>query len=210
MGGLVLSGPCSFLSTHVGEAWAQDAWKTGAYPMPRFEDQIHRSRIFPVPDATVQRAIKILEYREVHPLDAVRTAELLPGVKTDPEAMLRAEIEEAEGKASESGDMIRTFPQHKKRFAEEAKEWHTRAEKAAKLSGKLKAFLIRGLVLFEGTGAFQVYAKDEVLWVVHSSLGKGPVRMTRRPVVVFLDRRPEEIYVSAGAGGPSVKPPSGK
>jgi hypothetical protein len=207
-GGGAFTGTSPFVGIAAGQGWGGEPWYTGADPPPRFEDEIHRSRIFPVPDATVRRAIQLLEYRAMLPLDMAQAAALLPGENLDPEAMVRAEIEEAEAKAQEREGMIRAFPHHEKRFIEEAKEWRARADKARELSGKLRPFLVRGLVLFEGTGGFQVYAREKVLWVMHGSLGSGPVPLRRRPVVAFLAEAPEEVHVSASAGGPPLYPPT--
>jgi len=122
--------------------------------------------------------------------------------------MLRAQMEEAEKKAKEREHLARVFPDDVKRFTEEAQTWRGRAQRARSLSGRLKPYLVRGLVLFEGTGGFQVYARDKVLWVLHSPLGRGPIPVKRRPVVVFLDGAPDEVHVSVSAGGPPLYPPT--
>ena len=195
--------PCLFGKAAAAEGWPwppSDLWYTGCEPVPTAEDQIYRSRIFPVPDATLQQAVHRLEHVPVVLLDMAQAAGLFPDQTLDPEGMLRTEAEEAEKKAKEREHLAGVFRDDAPRFTGEAQAWRARAEGARGLAGKLQPYLVRGLVLREGTGGFSVYSRGDLLWVAHSSLGRGPVPIRRRPVVVFLGRRPERVLVCVGSG----------
>lgn len=57
-------------------------------------------------------------------------------------------------------------------------------------------FLLRGLVLNERSGSYQVFERDGDILVHHVSMGRKPLPMRRRPLVAFLTREPKEVYVS--------------
>ena len=59
-------------------------------------------------------------------------------------------------------------------------------------------FLVRSVVLNEDTGRHSVYYYDGALWVTHNCLGKTPVLMKRRCLVVQLSKRPRQVYVICG------------
>jgi hypothetical protein len=75
------------------------------------------------------------------------------------------------------------------------KEHRQTAAQARSLKGKTKPYLVRGLVLNEGTGNFSALLKDSTLWIEHGCLGRHPVPMKRQPVVVFLEEEPKTVYV---------------
>ena len=56
-------------------------------------------------------------------------------------------------------------------------------------------FLVRAIVLNEGTGAFDVYQHKQSLLVDHGSLGHEAVPMKRQALVVLLKVRPKQLYV---------------
>jgi len=56
--------------------------------------------------------------------------------------------------------------------------------------------LLRGLVLDAGAGAFSVRASGNRLSVRHRSRGRDPLPMAKRPIVVFMDDLPTEVWVS--------------
>lgn len=66
--------------------------------------------------------------------------------------------------------------------------------KAESRSGKLKPYLVRAVVLWEGTGAFSAYWKDSSLWINHGCLGRRAAPMKRRPLVIFLEKKPTDVY----------------
>ncbi len=56
-------------------------------------------------------------------------------------------------------------------------------------------FLVRAVVLNEGTGAFDLYQLKQSLLVDHGSLGHEAVPMQRRALVVLLKVRPKQVFV---------------
>jgi hypothetical protein len=79
------------------------------------------------------------------------------------------------------------------------------AEQAAEYVGEplpdvpgARPYLVRSLVKFL-PGTYTVDVADGHLGVWHNSLGRGYVEMGRRAIVLQLDRKPEEVYVSAAA-----------
>ena len=61
---------------------------------------------------------------------------------------------------------------------------------------KDQAYLLRGLVLNERSPFFEVYVRGGVVLVTSTTLGKGPLPMRRKPIIVFLESEPQELYVS--------------
>ena len=59
-----------------------------------------------------------------------------------------------------------------------------------------KFFLVRAVYLNEYTGSFNVYRNNNELWVYHGSLGKYPVPMKRRALIVMLKQKPEVVYIT--------------
>jgi hypothetical protein len=63
-------------------------------------------------------------------------------------------------------------------------------------SSKERLILLRGVVLNEATGAFEVYEQDGNVLVLHISMGKKAVPMRRKAVVAVLQNKPKEVFVS--------------
>ena len=61
----------------------------------------------------------------------------------------------------------------------------------------LSLYLVRGVYLNRGTGAFSVTSNGVDLFVFHGSLGRSAVPMQRQPLIVALPSEPSKIYVSA-------------
>lgn len=84
------------------------------------------------------------------------------------------------------------------------KAWHelTAAEAktfggiAQRMSSERRLILLRGVVLNEATGAFEVYEQNEHVLVLHISLGKKPLPMRRKAIVALLQNKPKEVFVS--------------
>jgi hypothetical protein len=57
-------------------------------------------------------------------------------------------------------------------------------------------YLVRGVFLNEGTGEFVIYSNGKQLWVYHGSLGRSPVAMKRKALIVALDQMPDEVFVT--------------
>jgi hypothetical protein len=77
------------------------------------------------------------------------------------------------------------------------------AEEAARLTGKQlpvggEYVLLRGVVLNEANGSFDVGLKGTAVHVFHGSLGRHPIPMRRKAVVAVLPAVPEMVYVSCG------------
>jgi len=89
--------------------------------------------------------------------------------------------------------------EHAADYRNAAEIGHQVAQHALSLLGKLKPYLVRGVVLNEGSGArFVAYLDGTELWIEH------PLRQTdlshrlpmkRRPIVVFLERAPTQVRV---------------
>ena len=75
------------------------------------------------------------------------------------------------------------------------------ADEAARLVGRpLPAggeyVLLRAVVLFEGTGGFDVGVSGRSVHVHHGCLGRRPAPMTRKALVAVLPAIPETVFVS--------------
>jgi hypothetical protein len=61
-----------------------------------------------------------------------------------------------------------------------------------------RPFLVRGLLLNEGTGSFQVrVSPDARVHVHHGSLGRNSPPFTRQPLVICLSAQPLEVRVTS-------------
>ena len=57
-------------------------------------------------------------------------------------------------------------------------------------------YLVRGLLLNRATGGFTVYVLEDQVTIYHRSLGRSAVPMIRQPLVVQLQKPPQEVYVA--------------
>lgn len=64
---------------------------------------------------------------------------------------------------------------------------------------KLKPFLSRALFVNEYTGSYRVTASENEMWVAHNSLSHKNSKLSKSALVVFLNDRPEKIYVTANS-----------
>lgn len=74
-------------------------------------------------------------------------------------------------------------------------------EEATRLVGRRlpaagECFLLRSIVLFEGTGRFDIGVNGTTVHVHHGSLGRRPAPMTRKALVAVLPAMPETVFVS--------------
>ena len=60
-----------------------------------------------------------------------------------------------------------------------------------------KFYLVRSVLLNERTGGYYVSILSGYLWVHHASLGREPVTMKRRALVLQLEDTPKQVYVSS-------------
>lgn len=86
----------------------------------------------------------------------------------------------------------------KKSMLDEARRYQDYAAKIKGWSGRVKPYLVRGLVLNEETGNFTVYQIDNNVWVYHASLGEKMPPTKKRPLVLFLNSKPQNVYVGVG------------
>lgn len=189
-----------------GPAAAQDSWHTGcdnsAFQWHSLDDEalhtIHRQRVIPLPDSSLQMGISLLKTQSVVQLSDSQVKQLLP-MRVDIDARLDEAAKEAIQKAEkrEAEAAAPFFKDHAEMFRKEAEAARQIAGHAERLHGRVAPYLIRGIVLNEGTGAFSLYLVDGNLCVYHGSLGHESVPMKRRPIVAYLDRRPKQIYVAA-------------
>lgn len=75
------------------------------------------------------------------------------------------------------------------------------ADEAARLAGRRlpdggEYVLLRAVVLFEGTGAFDVGVSGRSVHVHHGCLGHGPAPMGRKALIAVLPAVPEAVFVS--------------
>jgi hypothetical protein len=103
---------------------------------------------------------------------------------------------------------IETVPeaaQERAQTALKANSWHRLSQLEAEQLGIRMAFpkasnralyLLRGVVLNELTGSFEVFENNRRVLVHHGSLGRRPVPMRRKAIVALLRSEPEEVYIS--------------
>lgn len=57
-------------------------------------------------------------------------------------------------------------------------------------------YLVRALMANPATGEFRVSYQDSLVFVQHGSLGRSSSPMVKRPLVVWLESAPKEVYTS--------------
>ena len=62
-----------------------------------------------------------------------------------------------------------------------------------------KLYLVRSLLLNEKTGSYYISTLDNYLWVHHASLGRSPVTMKRRALVLQLKEAPKQVFVTCSS-----------
>ena len=137
------------------------------------------------------------------------------GANLNPDAMLRTaaeaasrdaeewehEAEESEKRAAaqHSEGNRRLDKEHAADYQNGAQVDRQVAQHALSLLGKLKPYLVRGVVLNEGSRArFVVYLVGTELWIEHPLLPTDlshRLPMKRHPVVIFLERAPAQVHV---------------
>jgi len=69
-------------------------------------------------------------------------------------------------------------------------------EKLPKAPAGTKPYLVRGLVLYRGTGNFTLYTSGTQLYVHHGSLGHELPPQMRQPLIAFLGFAPSKVFVA--------------
>jgi hypothetical protein len=175
----------------------RDPWCTGfVEPIPR-EHEVCRSCVLPIPRQNVSSAVSMLAVRSAIPLSIEQAQHLLGVNALDGDALLEKGAQEADAKA-ETREIESQMPAFAGDTALRMKEWAAEhrqtAAKARSLKGKVRPYLVRGLVLNEG-GRFSVSLNGSTLWILYGCMGRSAVPMRQRPLIVFLEREPETVYV---------------
>jgi hypothetical protein len=159
---------------------------------------VHGARLFPVPDSRLYESAALLEQRPFIPLSAEQATHLLKGANATLDSRLASDAHDAlawaQERESEAQDPF--FKDHAEAFRAEARTSRSVASEALRLrGGRTAPYLVRGLVLNEGTGGFFVHFENGELSVAHASLGHSMVPTKRRPIVVYLESSPTHVCV---------------
>ena len=57
-------------------------------------------------------------------------------------------------------------------------------------------YLVRGIDATQGGSEFQIYIRNKQLWVQSSSIGSYRANTIKQPIVVALDKAPQEVFVT--------------
>ena len=104
-------------------------------------------------------------------------------------ARIHEVIEPREAKAEELLEEVAIVPLTR----EEATEFL--GEELSDVPGA-EPYLTRGIYLNRATGSFSVYILEDQLRIHHRSLGRRAVPMKRQALVLQLERKPAEVYVT--------------
>lgn len=178
---------------------SKDSWFTACAESWDQSKEIPRHLIKVVPQKNLSEAIKSLESVSVLPLSLAEARLLVAEETLDPDLLLEEDAKQSDAEAirrekeSKEPAFAGATAQKMKTWAQENRQ---KAAETRSQKGKLKPYLVRALVLNEGTGSFSVYQNISSICVFHGSLGKSAVPMQRRPIVVFLPRQPIKVYVT--------------
>jgi hypothetical protein len=73
----------------------------------------------------------------------------------------------------------------------------TPAPAAPPVSGKLKPYLVRGVLLVGANGGFTAERRDDGLWIAYNGVSGTAPAALHRALVVFLPAPPAHLYVTA-------------
>lgn len=160
---------------------------------------IYKSRIFTVPENTRPRAFGIMGDKPFQLIDRDTLGQIFPGQEFDDRRMLNEQIEAATdyAKYRESSMANPVFADQRVWMENEAEVHRKLAEYTQGIHDKLKPYLIKVPVYFEGTGAFDVRLKGNVLFISHGSLGHSTPNTHLVPIVVFSERSVTDVKVDA-------------
>ena len=133
-----------------------------------------RHRAWTTEDSWYEAPPSGTSYWEWSELDRTRIHEVLESRQPDAEALLQ------------DGSIVEFSSQEAAEFIGEA---------LSNLPGT-KPYLTRGVYLNRGTGSFSVYNSGDQLVVHHGSLGSSAASMKRQPLVLQLEQRPGEVFVT--------------
>ncbi|AMP14110.1 hypothetical protein [Collimonas pratensis] len=160
---------------------------------------IYKSRIFTVPEKTRAGAFAIMGDKPFQFVDSDTLGQIFPGQEFDDHRMLNDQFEAATNyeKYRESSAADPFFANQRVWMENEAEVHRKLAEYTQGIHDKLKPYLIKVPVYFEGTGAFDVRLKGNVLYVFHGSLGHSTPNTHLVPIVVFSERSVTKVKVDA-------------
>jgi hypothetical protein len=196
---LLFLSACSESKNNHQAFTSKDSWYTACTELGGQSNEIPRHLIKVVPQKNLSEAIKSLESVSVLPLSLAEARLLVAEERLDPDLLLEEDAKQADAEAmrrekeSKEPAFAGATAKKMKMWAQENRQ---KADETRSQKGKLKPYLVRALVLNEGTGAFSVYQNISSICVFHGSLGKSAVPMQRRPIVVFLPRQPKKVYVT--------------
>lgn len=189
----------SCVSTNTDELG--NKWYTGFPKEKNWEElennEVYRSLIIPVLASHIASANLMLNGNSFIKVDIKFARKYLNMPFLNPDSLLKSEISNslaiAEEKEKEARDPF--FIYHKEMFLNEAESERKKARRANEILGKTEPYLIRAIALNEGTGSFSAYWVDGSLLVFHGSLGRSEVPMKKHPLIVFLEKEPEKVYI---------------
>jgi hypothetical protein len=180
-----------------------DSWLNKTIAPPWLDEKavlVPTQLVIPVAQSELKKAINMLKNKQIEKLNLQTAAKLLELDAISPDQILIKVFSEASEKAKQKMEEAKDpffVGDTAKRMQKQADDFNRNAAKAKALHRKLKAYLVRALVLNEATGEFTVYYKGYELWIYHHSLGKDVAPMKRRPLIVFLESQPTKIYIDA-------------
>ncbi|NKI70053.1 hypothetical protein GN109_11525 [Collimonas pratensis] len=160
---------------------------------------IYKSRIFTVPENTRAGAFTLMGNKSFQFIDSETLGQIFPGQEFDDHRMLNEQIEVATdyAKYRESSAADPFFANQRVWMENEAEVHRKLAEYTQGIHDKLKPYLFKVPVYFEGTGAFDVRLKGNVLYVFHGALGHSTPDTHLVPIVVFSERNVTDVKVDA-------------
>jgi hypothetical protein len=163
--------------------------------------EVGRSRIFEVSTKNLERAIRMLQTREVVRL-SLEEAEELTGQKISPEECLDVEEDGFLSKIRERKEELRDpfFRPQRECFSEEIKELAVKVKHCKKIRGRLKPYLVRGLICPKAYYQFfMANFNGTDLWIVraHSKFESEPL-FQQYPAILLLENQPIRVHVGHG------------
>jgi hypothetical protein len=168
--------------------------------------QIPSRLIRPVNASLRQEAKSLLRTKKVLDLTEQQAKRLAGGI--DPNAALRQLIEEHSKRlhffedegvlAAIKGMSSRQREERRLRNRTYANDEQAEIDQYSKWLYHLKPYLLRGVALERAEGHFNGYLVHDRFMVAYLSIGTTPLAMTDEPLVVYLPRKPGEVYNDVG------------
>mgnify|MGYP006967014877 CR=1 FL=1 len=195
---LILLQSLIFSCIHSQISTQEDSWYTGtpARNNDTVIEEIERERIIPVASSQLKNAIALLEVDSFIQIDMAMAETLTSQTNLDPDKILKeySSNASARAKALEQQANNPKNSSSREQILANAEQYAKKAVHAHGLIGKLKPYLVRAVILNEGTGGYFAYWLDSALVIGHGSLGRYPVPMKRHPVIIFLEKEPTALF----------------